>query len=188
GNPISSAVTVPPNLRWTDIFSMLPITVGDRPVVYELTIKNSGLSLSTSMHMVIRPYILSSIFQSSPFGPLPYEGGSMITASYFLPLLISRATNFTTSSTMNLTSLSARPDRARFSFALVTIPLEASTWQTSAPACAAATVAPPVYANRFSTLTLWPSLPARFILAAIHFQLTACSGKRPVCLKPVGSI
>src|SRR5690606_39139024 len=54
GNPISSAVTVPPNLRWTDIFSMLPITVGDRPVVYELTIKNSGLSLSTSIHMVIR--------------------------------------------------------------------------------------------------------------------------------------
>ena len=38
-----------------------------------------------------------------------------------------------------------------FSLAQDTIPLDESTWTTSAPAYAHATVAPPVYANKFST-------------------------------------
>ena len=39
---------------------------------------------------------------------------------------------------------SARPEEAAFSLAQVTIPFEASTWVTDAPAAAAAIVAPPV--------------------------------------------
>ncbi len=49
--------------------------------------------------------------------------------------------------------LSPKPDSAAFSLAQATIPLEASTWQTEAPASAQARVAPPVYANRLSTFT-----------------------------------
>ena len=46
------------------------------------------------------PSIFSSIFQTSPVGPLPYDGGSIIIASYFLPRLISRSMNFLQSSTI----------------------------------------------------------------------------------------
>ena len=54
---------------------------------------------------------------------------------------------------------------------------------TEAPAAAAATVAPPVYAKRFKTLT---GLFEFLIRSENHIQLTACSGKSPVCLKPRG--
>ena len=47
--------------------------------------------------------------------------------------------------------LSDNPEEATFSFAHVVIPFELSTWHTDAPAAKHATVAPPVYANRFNT-------------------------------------
>ena len=129
----------------------------------------------------MKGWIFSSIFHISPFGPLPYEGGSMMIASYLLPRLISLSTNFTQSSTIHLIGASASPDDAAFSFAQVTIPLDASTWVTAAPALAAAHVAPPVYANRFNTLISF--LGEFFISSLNQSQLTACSGNRPVCLK-----
>ena len=52
-----------------------------------------------------------------------------------------------------------------------------------APAAAAAKVAPPVYAKRFSTFT---GRPALRILLPNQSQFTACSGKSPVCLKLKG--
>ena len=77
------------------------------------------------------------------------------------------------------------PERAAFSRAALTIPFDASTCTTEAPAFAAATVAPPVYANRLSTFM---GLPAFFMREENHSQFTACSGKSPVCLKPMGLI
>ena len=106
-------------------------------------------------------------------------------ASYLFPRLISLFTNFTTSSTINLTGLSAKPDDVTFSFAHVVIPFELSTWHTDAPADKHATVAPPVYANKFNTFI---GLLADFILFIIQSQLTACSGNNPVCLNPIGFI
>ena len=50
----------------------------------------------------------------------------------------------TQSSTIQRIGASDRPEEWAFSFAQVTIPLEASTWVTLAPASAAASVAPPV--------------------------------------------
>ena len=71
--------------------------------------------------------MLSSIFQISPLGPRPYEGGSMMMASYLLPRLISRSTNFVQSSTIQRIGASERLEDAAFSFAQPTIPFEAST-------------------------------------------------------------
>ena len=65
---------------------------------------------------------------------------------------------------------SASPEDWAFSLAQATMPLEASTWVTLAPALAAARVAPPVYANRFRTLT--GRLASR-ILAPNQSQLAA---------------
>ena len=79
--------------------------------------------------------------------------------------------------------LSDSPEATAFSRPQATIPLEASTWVTCAPAAAQARVAPPVYPNRFSTLT---GRPACRIIAVMASQFTACSGNRPVCLKPMG--
>ena len=53
---------------------------------------------------------------------------------------ISLATNFSQSSTIQRTGLSESPESAAFSLAQATIPLEASTWQTEAPAFAQAKV------------------------------------------------
>ena len=64
--------------------------------------------------------------------------------SYLLPRRISRSTNFTQSSTSQRMGASPRPEEAAFSLAQPTMPLEASTWVTWAPAAAAARVAPPV--------------------------------------------
>ena len=63
------------------------------------------------------------------------------------------------------------------------MPLAASTWQTLAPAARAATVAAPVYAKRFRTLT---GLSEPRILRMMKSQFAACSGKMPVCLKFMG--
>ncbi|CDE06048.1 unknown [Anaerotruncus sp. CAG:390] len=106
--------------------------------------------------------------------------------SYLLPRRISRSTNFWQSSTMYLIGASASPESAAFCFACATIPLAASTWHTAAPAAAAATVAPPVYAKRLRTFTLLPDLTASPMISENQSQFTACSGKRPVCLKPIG--
>lgn len=95
-------------------------------------------------HFGLGFYSASSIFHVSPFGPLPYDGGSIIIASYLLPRLISLSTNLTQSSTSHLIGASFSPELIAFSFAQVTIPLEASTCVTAAPAFAAARVAPPV--------------------------------------------
>ena len=55
------------------------------------------------------------------------------------------------------------------------------------PAAKQATVAPPVYANKFKTLTsLCSSLETFEILFIIQSQFTACSGNTPVCLNPIG--
>ena len=51
---------------------------------------------------------------------------------------------------------SPRPLLTAFSLAHVTMPFEASTCVTAAPAAAAARVAPPVYAKRFNTFTSRP--------------------------------
>ena len=106
-------------------------------------------------------------------------------ASYLLPLLISLLTNFTTSSIKNLTGLSFNPDDTTFSLAHSIIPFELSTWHTDAPADKHATVAPPVYANKFRTFI---GLLLFEILLIIQSQLTACSGNNPVCLNPIGFI
>ena len=143
--------------------------------------RKSGLSQSSWLQSFMNGWIFSSIFHISPFGPLPYEGGSMIIASYLLPRRISLSTNFTQSSTIHLIGASARPDDAAFSFAQVTIPLEASTCVTVAPAFAAAHVAPPVYAKRLRTFI---SFFGEFFISSLNqSQFAACSGKRPVCLK-----
>lgn len=142
GSPISSATTCPPNLLFTSVDIIYVSTAGARPVVYEFTRKKSGLSQRSWLQSLMKGWIFSSIFHISPFGPLPYEGGSMMIASYLLPRLISLSTNFTQSSTIHLIGASASPDDAAFSFAQVTIPLDASTWVTAAPALAAAHVAP----------------------------------------------
>ena len=129
--------------------------------------------------------MFSSNCHTSPFAPLPYEGGSIIIASYLLLRLISLFTNFTTSSTINLTGFSCNPEDITFSFAHVVIPFELSTWHTDAPADKQLTVAPPVYANKFNTFI---GLLADLILFIIQSQLTACSGNSPVCLNPIGLI
>ena len=103
----------------------------------------------------------------------------MIIPSYLLPRLISLSTNLTQSSTSQRTGASESPDAAAFSFAHVTMPFDASTRVTLAPADAAASVAPPVYAKRFKTFT---GLFAFFIFSPNQSQFTACSGKSPVCL------
>ena len=68
----------------------------------------------------------------------------MMIASYRLPRRISRSTNFWQSSTIQRTGAPLTPLASAFSFAQATIPLAASTWQTSAPAFRQATVAAPV--------------------------------------------
>ena len=60
--------------------------------------------------------------------------------------------------------------------------LAPSTWHTVAPALRHTTDAAPVYPNRLSTLTC---LPAPSMSRDILSQFTACSGKSPVCLKPM---
>ena len=107
----------------------------------------------------------------------------MMMASYLRPRRISRCTNFLQSSTIQRMGLSARPEEAAFSRAHWVMPLEASTWHTLAPAAAAASVAPPVYANRFKMLT---GRPAARTFSMIKSQFAACSGNRPVCLKAMG--
>ena len=62
----------------------------------------------------------------------------MIIASYLLPRRISRSTNFWQSSTIQRIGASPSPEERAFSLAQFTIPLEASTCVTSAPAEAAA--------------------------------------------------
>ena len=54
--------------------------LGYIPVVYELIRKNNGLSVSTLEHSSTKSYMLSSNFQTSPFVPLPYDGGSIMIA------------------------------------------------------------------------------------------------------------
>ena len=68
----------------------------------------------------------------------------MMIASYVLPRRISRSTNLTQSSTSQRIGASFKPEETAFSFAQFTIPFEASTCVTCAPAAAAASVAPPV--------------------------------------------
>ena len=68
----------------------------------------------------------------------------MIMPSYLFPLRISRITNLVQSSTIQRTGRSASPELCAFSRAHVTMPLEASTCVTDAPADRAAQVAPPV--------------------------------------------
>ena len=105
----------------------------------------------------------------------------MIIASYLFPRRISLSTNFTQSSTIHLIGASASPEDTAFSFAHVTMPFEASTWVTAAPALAAAQVAPPVYANKFNTFI---SFSGDFLISSENqSQLAACSGNKPVCLK-----
>ena len=77
----------------------------------------------------------------------------------------------------------SNPEALAFSLAQFTIPFDASTWVTLAPALAAAQVAPPVYANKFNTLI---GRFAFLINSENQSQLVACSGKRPVCLKLKG--
>ena len=72
---------------------------------------------------------------------LKISGG---TGPYRLPRRISRATNFMQSSTIQRQGRSARPLAAAFSRAQATMPLEASTCVTEAPAARQASVAPPV--------------------------------------------
>ena len=69
---------------------------------------------------------------------------------YFFPRFTSRLTNFNASSTTHL--MSFKLDNSWFSFAQVTTCLIESTCVTSAPADLAAMEAPPVYANKLSTL------------------------------------
>ena len=106
---------------------MFSKTLLEIPVVYEFIKKNNGLSESTLEHNSTKSYILFSNCHTSPFAPLPYDGGSIIIASYLFPLRISLLTNLTTSSTMYLTGLSDKPDDTIFSLAHVTIPFELST-------------------------------------------------------------
>ena len=68
----------------------------------------------------------------------------MITTSYRLPRRISRSTNLPQSSTIQRMGAFSRPEARAFSFAIWTMPLAASTWQTLAPPAAQAKVAPPV--------------------------------------------
>lgn len=107
----------------------------------------------------------------------------MMMASYLFPRRISRSTNLTQSSTSHRTGAFSRPEERAFSFAHATMPLEASTWVTCAPAAAAASVAPPVYAKRFKTLT---GRCEFFISPENQSQFAACSGNNPVCLKLKG--
>ena len=176
---------MPLHLFPTVKFKIFSNTLLEIPVVYELIKKNNGSSESTLVHNSTKSYMFSSNCHTSPFAPLPYDGGSIIIASYLFPLRISLLTNFTTSSTIYLTGFSDKPDDAILSFAHVVIPFELSTWHTDAPAKAHATVAPPVYANKFSTFIF---LFEFLILFIIQSQFTACSGNNPVCLKPIGFI
>ena len=59
---------------------------------------------------------------------------------------------------------SERPDAAAFSFAQFTIPLEASTWVTCAPAAAAARVAPPVLAKENAAASGLSEAPIRWLV------------------------
>ena len=58
--------------------------------------------------------------------------------------VLNLSANLTQSSTIQRIGASPRPDERAFSFAQFTMPLEASTCVTAAPAFAAASVAPPV--------------------------------------------
>ena len=87
------------------------------------------------------------------------------------------------SSVIQRTGLSESPLSRAFSLPHSTMFLTASRWQTLAPAAAQASVAPPVYANRLSTFISRPAPVMSFLQSS---QFTACSGKRPVCLNPVG--
>ena len=102
-------------------------------------------------------------------------------------LLISLSTNFLQSSTIHLILSFDIFDESAFSFAQVTIPLDASTCVTFAPASADAIVAPPVYAKRFNTFISFVKVSILFLqYSYIKFQLIACSGKTPVCLNVNG--
>ncbi len=68
----------------------------------------------------------------------------MMIPSYLFPRRISRSTNLTQSSTSQRMGALPSPEAAAFSLAQPTMPFEASTWVTAAPAAAAARVAPPV--------------------------------------------
>src|SRR3989338_637190 len=61
---------------------------------------------------------------------------------------------------------------------------EASTCMTCAPFFAATMLAMPVYPNKFRTRGLFKALTH----SSSHSQFAACSGKTPVCLKPVSRI
>ena len=115
GSPISPQENLP--VAFILSFKIFSRTVLEIPVVYELIKKNSGLSDKTFVHKLTKSAIFSSNFHTSPFVPLPYEGGSIIIASYLFPRRISLFTNLTTSSTINLTGLSLSPDDTIFSFA-----------------------------------------------------------------------
>ena len=119
----------------------------------------------------------SSSFHFSPFGPRPQEGGSMMTRSYWLPLLPSRSENLRASSTHQ--RMPSNPLNSWLVRVHETTCLMASTWVTSAPAARPASDAPPVYANRLSKRLPGP------MRWAIQSQLAPCSGKMPTCLNRV---
>ena len=123
---------------------------------------------------------------------------------YLRPRFTSRRANFNASSTIQRTPSS--PDASIFSRAHDTTGFTESTCVTDAPALPAASVAPPVYANRFSTCTapetFSPGRPATATAnpgfpfpadvsatlctcPAMNSQFAACSGKIPTCLKAV---
>ena len=68
----------------------------------------------------------------------------MTMPSYRFPRRISRWINFSQSSTIQRMGRPSSPESLALSRAQETIPLEASTWTTSAPALEQAKVAPPV--------------------------------------------
>lgn len=83
GSPISPVSTAAFffNSGESDETSIYPIDAGESPVVYELIRKKSGFSDKSDAARDISSSALSSSFHSSPLGPLPYEGGSIIMPS-----------------------------------------------------------------------------------------------------------
>ena len=161
---------------------ILYIESGDNPEVYELIKINFGLSDNIFLQAISKSHKSFSNFHTSPEAPLPKDGGSIIIPSYFLLRLSSLCIYFIQSSIINLTFPSGTFDNCIFSLHQLTLPFDASTWHTFAPAKAAETVAAPVYPKRLITFAAFFS----FIISAIQSQFAACSGKSPVCLNPVG--
>ena len=105
---------------------------------------NLGDSDKIVLHKLNNVVIWVSIFQTSPLGPRPKDGGSMMRASYFRLRRYSRWRNFSASSTIQRTEQSASPEDSKFYRAQVTEVLEASKCVTFAPFAAAANVLAPV--------------------------------------------